>query len=300
MMKLTITGFFDYKKTLDQSIETTKKNQLSTLALRQYEGRSLIEMNDQDIKNLLTKLKSDKIELSMLDTMIEPYPIESKKKHQEALDQFRYMVKLSSKLKVDYLLFELPIFHDCIEEFSAIKKILEPYIEQAIINGKTIIVKPSLTYKTNVYAYLFKKLKTKNLMMAFDPSIMMQNGESVTTSYRLLKKDIIAFIAKDKDHQHQPQLLGYGKTEMLNIFKRLIRDHFDGFVLADHDFKEEDLLFEPEKIGFFKRLIGKEKKRKEEYIQTLQKRIFPNEPNKLVTLDDILDNQIKVLRVVFK
>ena len=90
-MKLTITGFFDYKKTLDQSIETlkNKKNQLSTLALRQYEGRSLIEMNDQDIKNLLTKLKSDKIELSMLDTMIEPYPIESKKsikKHLISLD----------------------------------------------------------------------------------------------------------------------------------------------------------------------------------------------------------------------
>ena len=64
-------------------------------------------------------------------------------------------------------------------------------------------------------------------------------------------------------------------------------------LLADHDFKEEDLLFEPEKIGFFKRLIGKEKSVREEYIQTLQKRIFPNEPNKLVTLDDILDNQIQ-------
>ena len=124
------------------------------------------------------------------------------------------MVKLSSKLKVDYLLFELPIFHDCIEEFSAIKKILEPYIEQAIINGENHHYKTyHLSYKTNVYAYLFKKLKTKNLMMAFDPSMMIQNGESVTTSYRLLKKDIIAFIVKDKDHQHQPQLLGYGKQK---------------------------------------------------------------------------------------
>lgn len=299
-MKLMITGFFDYKKTLDQSIETIKRNQLSTLALRSYEGRSLIEMNDQDVRNLLAKLKYDKIELSIIDTMIKPYPIESKKQHQEALDQFKYMVKLSSKLKVDYLLFELPIFHDCIEEFGTIKKILEPYIEQAVINGKTIVIKPSLNYKTNVYGYLFKKLKSKNLMMAFNPAMMMQNGESVTTSYRLLKKDIIAFIAQDKDHQNQPQLLGYGKTDMLNIFKRLIRDHFNGFVIADHDFKEEDLLFETEKLGFFKRVLGQEKKRKEEYLQTLQKRIFPNDPNKKITLDDIVDNQIKVLRVVFK
>ena len=119
-MKLTITGFFDYKKTLDQSIETLKRNQLSTLALRQYGNKPLIEMNDQDIRDLLTKLKTEKIELSMIDTMIKAYPIESKKQHHEAIDQFKYMVKLSSKLKVDYLLFELPVFHDCIKEFEDI------------------------------------------------------------------------------------------------------------------------------------------------------------------------------------
>ncbi len=299
-MKLTMTGFFDEKKSLKDTIEILKRNQLTAIALRTYEGRPLIEMNDQDIHDLQSKLKQEKIEISVIDTMIEPYPIESKKKHTEALDQFKYMIKFSTKLKVDYLLFELPIFHDCIKEIKDIEKILEPFIEQALINRKTIIIKPSLNYKSNVYAYIFKKLKTDALKIAFDPVMMMRNGESSTTSYRLLKKYMLVFFAKDQDLNGEPQLLGYGKTDMLNLFKRLIRDRFDGIVIADHDFTENHLIFEPEKLGFFKRILGKEKKRKETYIQTLQKRLYPNEPDKKITIDDITDNQIKVLRVVFK
>lgn len=299
-MKLTMTGFFDYKNSIDHAIEAVKRNQLSFLAIRQYQGRPIIEMNDSDIKDVQSKLKNDKIELVLMDTMIKPYPIESKKNHQEALDQFKYMIKLSSKFKVDHLLLELPIFHDCIEEFEDIKKVMEPFIEQALINRKIIVIKPSLNYKTNVYAYLFKKLKTDALGIAFDPTMIMLNGESSTTAYRLLKKHIVVLIAKDCDQHGYPQLLGYGKTDMLNLFKRLIRDRFDGIVLTDHDFKEDDLVFEPEKIPFFKRILGQEKKRKESYIQTLQTRIFPDNPTQTVTLDDILDNQIKILRVVFK
>lgn len=299
-MKLTLTGFFDEYKSLSKSIDVLKRNQLSTLAVKTYNGRPLIELNDQDIFNLQSELKQNKIEISMIDTMIKPYPIESKKQHNEALDQFKYMIKLSSKLRVDELLLELPIFHDCIKEFKDIEKTLEPFIEQALINDKTIVILPSKNYQSNVYAYLLKKLKTDALKMAFDPVIIMNNRESATTSYRLLKKHILVFIARDEDLDGKPELLGYGKTDMLNIFKKLIRDRFNGYVIADHGFKEEDLIFDPDKIGFFKRIFGKEKKRMDAYIQTLQKRLYPDEPERQITLDDITDNQIKVLRIVFK
>ncbi|MDY0338590.1 MAG: hypothetical protein WC134_02780 [Acholeplasmataceae bacterium] len=299
-MKLTITGYFDLNPSLDDTIEILKRNQLSHVILRAYNHRPLLEMNDQDIRELQSKLKNKKIEIAMLDTMIEPYPIESKKKQKEALDEFIYFIKLSSKLKVDYLLMELPVFHDCIKEIKSIEKVLEPFIEQALINRKTIVIKPSKDYRANVYAYLIKKMKTEALKLAFNPVMVMNQNESETTAYRLLKKHMVVFMAKDQDRINEPQLLGYGKTDMLNLFKRLIRDRYNGFVFADHDFSEKDLVFDPEKIGFFKRIFGKEKKRKEAYLQTLQKRLFPNEPDKKISIDDITDNQINVLKVVFK
>ncbi len=299
-MKATITGFFDRAQDLERTIEIVKENKLTHIALRRFKGRSLIEMSDAEIKELQAKLRSERIDISIIDTAIKPYDVTSKSRHAEALDAFKYMIKLSTKLKVDYLFLELPQFHDVIEAYPDIERCLIPFVEQALINRKRIVINPTPTYNTNVYAYILKKMKTDALMVAYDPVLILQNGESTTTSYRLLKKYIAVFIAKDAHQDGTPELLGYGQTDMLNIFKRFIRDRYQGFVFADHDFTENFLVYQPHKVSFFKRVLGHEKKRIETNLQTLQKRLFPEDPQHPVTLDDILDNQIKVLRVVFK
>ncbi|MFH2117744.1 MAG: TIM barrel protein [Bacillota bacterium] len=301
-MKTTITGFLDLegKATIEQQIECITKHELSSICLRKYNQNPLIGMSEGEIKNLISLLKDAKLKISILDTGIVPYSINDDRKHSVAFDEFKYMIKLADRLKVQYLYYRLPIFDDVIEEYENIAKRLEPFVDAAMKSSKKIILLPNNNYKSNVYAYIMKKLKSNVISIAFDPVYIMMNNESTTTAYRLLKKSIGSFSATDADHQNMPKLIGYGKTDIVSLFKKLLRDHYDGFLLIDNRFQEEVFEIETQKTGFFAKLFKTKEKKKETMLADLSSKIFPNEETKNVTYNDILANQIKVLKIIFK
>jgi len=301
-MKPNITGFFDYDgtATFQEQLAIAQKNQLEYICLRKYNGEPIIELSDSDLKKIMLELKTAKLKIAILDTCIQPYDIYDDKKHADSLDEFKYMIKVADKLKVSHLFFRLPKFNDVIQEYDSIFKRLEPYVDVAMKNSKKIILLPVNGYKANTYAYLFKKIKSNALSLAFDPVAIMMNNESTTTAYRLLRTSIGAFFAEDADHDHVPKLLGYGKTDIITIFKKLLRDRYSGFLMIDNKFHQTIFNEEPKKVGLFKKIFSNEKKKKENDMTDLSKKIFPNEETKNVTIDDILENQIKVLRIIFK
>ncbi len=187
-----------------------------------------------------------------------------------------------------------------IKEYDAIEKRLEPYIDLAMRNNKKIILFPVKDYKASVYAFILKKVKSNVLSFAFDPVFIMNNNESTTTAYRLLKNKIGIFMARDADHHGLPKLMGYGKTDITEIMKKLFRDNYAGFISVDNQFSETVFDDEPKKVGFFKSIFSGEKKKKNDVLIELSKKIFPNEETKNVTYDDILANQIKILNLLFK
>ena len=301
-MKPTITGFFDHdgKNSFEEQLKFAQKHQLDAISIRYYDHKPLLETSEKEVKQMIQLLKTYKIKLGLLDTMIGHYDLNSDSKAQEEFDAFKYLVKVSDLLKINHLIIRLPIFNDVIEEFENIKIRLTPWLVYANKHGKKLILKPSHGYKANTYVYLFKKLKSSHLYMLFDPVYFLSINESTTTSYRVLNKKIYAFACEDADHELRPQLLGYGKTDIIALFKKLIRDRFSGYLLMDNKFYSH--IFEPvaKKENFLKKIFSNKKKKKKDQVDALQKRIFPNEQTKNVTYDDILDNQIKVVNVVFK
>jgi sugar phosphate isomerase/epimerase len=302
MMKPILTGFLDLngKTTFNEQISRALKHGIEYIALRTYQGQRLIELSDSEIKTMLQELKNAKLKVSVIDSGIEPYDLYDDKKHKDALDEFKYMLKFADKFKAAYLYLMLPKFNDVIEEIEPIIKRLEDFIDAAMRQSKKIILQPSAPYKTNVYAYIFKKIKSKDISYAFDPVHLVTHDESTTTAYRLLRHKIGIISAIDSDHQGVPKLLGYGKTDVISIFKKLLRDRFDGFISIDNHFYENVFHEVPVKQGFFQKLFSNEKKKKEDQMSDLSKKIFPNEETKNVTYDDILDNQIKVVKIIFK
>jgi hypothetical protein len=301
-MKPIITGFLDFNQTssFENQIELANKHQLNYICLRTYNNKPMIEIAEKDIKEMLTQLKIGKLKIAAIDSGIKPYDIHHQQKHDKALDEFTFLIKVADKLKVNYLFYELPVFTDVLEEYQLIESRLLPFIDIALKYGKKIILMPSNNYKANTYTYLLKKLKTNVLSVAFNPVFIMLNNEATTTSYRLLKGNIGAFIANDADHQNHPKLLGYGKTEVIVLFKKLIRDGYGGFIMIDNSFHEA-LFQEPvKKQGFFSKIFANEDKKRNKEMDVLSKKIFPNEETKNVTYDDILENQIKVLNIIFK
>jgi hypothetical protein len=301
-MKSTITGFFDHKGklSLEGQIDVAVKHDLDAICLRYYDHKPLLEISDKGIKDILQQTKDKKIKIAAIDTLIEAYDLNNDAKAANAFDEFKFVVKLADKLKVNHLFIRLPKFNDVIEEFENIKLRLEPWITHASKHGKKLILVPDNDYKANTYAYVIKKMKTNILSVAFDPVYFMMIHESTTTSYRILKKKISAFMCHDADFKLKPKLIGYGKADIINLFKKLIRDRFSGLLMMDNEFYHE--IFEPEakKEGFFKKIFSNKKKQEKQQIDDLSRRIFPNEETKNVTYDDILSNQIKVVNIVFK
>jgi len=301
-MKATITGFLDHegKLSFEEQIELIKKHNLDHISIRYYNHKPLLEASDKEIKHMAQIMKENKIKGALLDTLIAGYDINSDHKANEALDEFKHLIKVSNLLKISYLLIRLPKFNDVIEEIENIKIRLQPWITLASKHSKKLILLPDQGYQANTYAYILKKVKSNVLSMLFDPVYFMLNHDSTTTAYRVLKKQIYAFACHDANHENIPKLIGYGKTDIISLFKKLIRDKFSGFLIIDNQFYQHIFKPDDKKEGFFQKVFSNRKKKEKKQIDELSSKIFPNEQTKNVTYDDILDNQIKVLNIVFK
>jgi SepF-like predicted cell division protein (DUF552 family) len=133
------------------------------------------------------------------------------------------------------------------------------------------------------------KLKFK---IVFDPSNILKRNQSPLAFYRMYKSHIQIFVAHDITTSHRPQLIGYGDTEMLNIIKRMKRDHFDGDIWIDPDFLR---IIQKSKIPLIETLIPSLFKEKQYLKEKLNMDI-----KKDITSCDVYDNQIHVLNVIFK
>ena len=301
-MKAIITGYFDHdgKLNLNERINRLIKHEIDHLALRGDLSRPLIELSEGELKKILLDTKAERIKLSVIDTHIDAYDPYDDRIHKERIDEFKHMLRVADKLKVNMLFLKLPIVHDIIEEYDTIEKKLGDYVDQAQRAGKKIVLLQQPGVKINTYVYIFKRMKSKYLSFAFDPVLIMNNNESTTTAYRLVRNQISVFFAHDANHLGRPELIGFGKTDILKLLKKLVRDRYDGYIMVDHSFDPSIFEFKDEPKGFFKKLFSKDKKKRETRLRELTRHIFPNEETKNVTEDDILSNQIKLLKTLLK
>lgn len=301
-MKPVITGFLNLEKreTFKEQIATAKKLNINSICLKEFNQRPIIELNDAELKEINLLLKTEKMKVDILDTNIKPYDINSDAKHKEALAEFKSMINIAKKLKVKHLYYRLPLFTDVIEEYENIRIRLEPFIDLAMKNNKKIILYPVNGYKTNVYAYIFKKIKANVLSVLFDPVYIMLNDESTTTAYRLLKRKIGAFATIDADHKDMPKLMGYGETNVLAILKKMIRDRYTGFLIIDTKFEQKTKELESKNKGLIAKVFRRKEKKKRAMMEEVSESIFSDEQTKNATYHDILVNQINVLKIIFK
>jgi len=301
-MKPIITGFFDHQGSIsfDEQLNIIQRHQMNQVCLRYYNQKPLIECSDKELKEIYNKTKDKRIKIAAIDTLIKSYDINNDLEAKEAFDAFKHLVKVAQKLKISYLFVRLPKFHDVIEEFENIKLRLEPWVQLCAKQNKKMILVLEEPYKANTYAYIIKKMKSNYLKVLYDPVYFLEIHQSNTTSYRILKKHIQAFACRDADQKLNPKLIGYGKTDIIALLKKLIRDRYSNFLLMDNEFYEKVFAPQEEKAGFFKKLFSKTKKRDQKQIENISKKIFPNEQTKNATYDDILDNQLNVIQLIFK
>lgn len=294
-----ITGFFDQNHNFENVIETAKKHNLKTICLRKYNDKPILKIDNKILNEINNKLKKQKLTVSLIDANIY-LPFYSEKLQREALNDFLTAIKISNIFKTNLIVIEIGEIIDIVEELENIIKILTPFSVLALENKKEIVIKFYEKQKTAEIAYLFRNLNNENFKVLFEPKSILRNNEAPATAYRLFRNYIGAFIAQDESADGKPELLGYGDADMINLFKRLRRDKYNYPLICDPNFTEEDIDFTSYKHNFFMRIIKKEKKRNFERETLLKKRLFNDDFTKDITLDKILDEQIKTLRIVFR
>ena len=89
---------------------------------------------------------------------------------------------------------------------------------------------------------------------------------SVTTTYRIMKKNIQGFKMYDLEKNGMPALLGYGYTQVMDVLKKMRRDKYKGYIFIDFNLMSylENRGTPKVKKGFF-RFFNKKKKETEIY-----------------------------------
>jgi sugar phosphate isomerase/epimerase len=301
-MRPILTGFFDHDQTSMQAqIDFAVKHQIEEISLRRVNDYPLSKIDQKTYQDIINVYKKNKIKISLIDPNLSAYDLYDEKKHKEALEIYKEMMLLAQKTKTPYVLLRLPKFNNVIEEIEALKHVLEDYLHLAQLHHRKLILEPSDGHKANTYAYVFKKFKTPLLRICFDPVYFTIQKESSTTVYRLLKKSIVFLRANDIDFKGVPKLIGHGKTDFLKISKKLLRDKFDGFIMVDNQLHE--LIVEPdhdEKKSFFKKIFIKKDKKADKAYEELKSQLKWQDAEKNVTYDDIIENQIRLIRYIFK
>lgn len=172
-------------------------------------------------------------------------------------------------------------------------------IEEYLLNLRSLFPKaifylnPLNSFNGVIIKQVLDHTKVKNVYLYLGLKELFRQNISYLFQYRLLKQYIKMISFTDYDKKEVPTLLGYGRFELLSFFKLLIDDHYDGQVILDSDVFLIVKLYDKEYLSASDRL--KRIKYSKHYKEL--KKIVSN--NGLLTIKDILLNQVSVLKKIF-
>lgn len=297
---MKITSFLDFKnKTLESQVELAKKFNITDILLRYIDDKKILDLTDDDIVRVNGILRREKLIISAVDPLIQSYDLYNIEAYQANFSKYEDAILKAKALKSSNVILRLPVVSDIINEFETLDRQLKPIIELAHKNSINIIIEQGST-KTSVITYVLKYYKKRRITVIFNPKQLANNKESITASYRLLRKDIAFLVANDIDKKDNPALIGYGRLKILDLFKRFIRDKYNGYLILDDSFKMYFIDSPTKKESFFKRMFSNTAKQDAKQLLKLQNKILPDEDELVLSIEDIYFNQVDVLNIIFK
>jgi len=297
---MKIIGYLEFEgKSIEKQIELASTLKVDELIIRYInEDTKISDITAKDVKDINQLLKKERKAIYAIDPLIDNYDFNNIDTVSLVITDYEKAINAANLLRVNNIVFRLPIIKDIITEFDTMKKSLDAIIELAKRSNKTLLIKHEKTTTSNI-AYIIKKYNNiKNLEVTFSPADAILNSDSPLAGYRVLKDYFNAFIASDIDSIDNPELLGYGRVNIIDLFKRMKRDKYRGDVIIDERFVELFNNKEIKKVPFYKKLFNT-KSLFDKYLEGYALRVFPNEKEKLPTINDIYLNQINVINIVF-
>lgn len=294
---MRIVGFCDFDGTsIEEQITTAERLNIDHLLLRKIMDKTINEISNDEIKMINQKMKNAKKDIIAIDSKIAGHCIDDIDAYEQSIIEYEKTFEIANKLKVNNVFYRLPKINNIIEEFDILEGHILPIINLAKKYHITLLIYPE-NHRSNVLLYILKKINRKELTLIFNPKEAVFNKDSAIVGYRLLKDKFNFFVAADVDKKNNPELLGYGRVKIIEIFKRMNRDNYRGYIILDDSFCEFISENKTKKVPWYKKLFNKDNFTN--YLTGYQVRIFPKEPEREINVLDIYENQIKALKIVF-
>lgn len=292
---MKIISYGDYVDTkIESQIDFVKDIGVYEIILRKVNEKVIYNLDNNDLKTIISSFKKEKINIFALDPLIL-----AKDYYTEVmLDNYFKTIDLAVKLNINHVIFRLPLVTDIIYDFKVLNIKLNEIVNYAKKSKITILIKQE-GVNNNVLAYIMKKYNEKYLRIIFSPKDAILNNDSAISGYRILKDYFDTFIAADLDSKNNPELLGYGRVDIIDLFKRMKRDGYQGDIILDDTFISFFNNKKIKEVPLVKRLF-RGTSILDKYLVGYKARIFNKEEPELPTIYDIYMNQINVLNIVFK
>lgn len=233
-------------------------------------------------KDIQTQLKLNLIELEIHPKMIEDF------------DMQLLELLLNQNSKQDIKVFMIRFQSIDILKHEHIIKYMDQIAKKLHKYKIKLWIYPKEDQPYKLFVPLFQKMKSQHISLVFNPAYVYLNRASVISNYKSFKKYIGCVVAEDVISQGHPELIGYGKASLIELFKYMIKSSYQGDLMLDLKFDNYIEKLKKKQQGFFKILHKKDI----DAYQLLKKRLKIDE-KKDVQLIDIFDNQYEVLSIIF-
>ncbi len=268
----------------DTFFDKLKQLNIKNIPVRAINGMSLLELEEEIINEFSQSLNVNKIKIMFLDFNFNYQSIEE--------IELEKIVNLTKLFQTRKIIINLPIF----EDFSNVKEESVERIKEVILmfrrNRIEVIFHINYEINSSILAYFIKHVK--GIKFYFNPGLCFINKKSITSYYRLLKRNLDTVGLYDYKDEKTPVLLGYGKALILDIIDKLRKDRFRGDIIYDynlHSYVEKRE--EAYKKSFFKSLFTSRKKRKAHLEMDEKLNLTKEDDLEIVKL---IDSQLTLIR----
>lgn len=286
-----LTSFTDYNKaSVDTQIEWIQTLELESIALRAFNGESILNLNEDDLNKLELFLKKKTV--VVLDPLLKTYSIHDKDSVDAYSKSLEGILSISKRLGVKNILYKIPKHEDIIKDAQMMVDQMREHIKLIRKHKIGVWVQMSDHHQPNVYKYIFELLDDVKVKMMYDPTYIFLEKEAEVTAYRLLRDYIGVLRIDDCDPTGAGRLVGKGGFVRINeISKRLIKKDYRGTVILDSSLIE--LILQAKSFNWFDRNLSKTKKHHYKIYQDfIELKLKPE-------VLDMIHIQLSVLSIMF-
>lgn len=281
-----ISLYLDDFSTIEEIIFATKELSIRRIPLRNIEGKNIYDMELEELQEVQESLRKEKIRVSILD-ITASYDLYN-------LLDFKKIFSIAKVFNCKDVIIKMPKFNNFEAEKTHILDVYNKIIDD--FRKERLNVTFSVDYLINSAYLAFLIQEINNINFSFSPAECYESEKSITTYYRLLKRNINNVILYDVDEHKKPSLLGYGKALILDVIDKLNSDKYKGDIYYDSNLQDYVENRRKTRSSIFSKLFRRKKRRA--HIK-IDKRLRLDKDQE-VELIEILRSQLKFIRMYQK